>query len=420
MVLNIVLQILVLIGLVLTYQWMFTDMTVLEAKAYLFGSTAVAIILSAIAVYQFSALRKRVHVRKAEEAEKYVLEYSHELFSELYRSSPVPYVVINGEGLIESINFSCARLFDVSLNTLDGQNVFPFFEGEDENKVALIPEYFKQGKFVNNVEILIRRPDGVTRWVLVSLFSFKDAHGKRKGLLTLVDVTKQKMIDKAKTEFVSLASHQLRTPISGMKWNIELLLGKESAGLGEVARAYIEKIAHSLMHMDVLVDDFLSASKFELGTLTPTYAPVPVVPFLSGIQDELSAFAEQKNIRIEPLLSEATIQSDTHLLHMISSNLLSNAIKYTPVGGTVRMSATVEDDTFTLMIADTGIGIPLDDQDEIFTKMFRASNTRTYGAEGTGLGLYIVHEAVKILKGTITFVSKESEGTTFTVTLPKG
>ncbi len=349
-----------------------------------------------------------------------MLVYSHELFSELYRSSPVPYILIDIDGHIESVNFSTARLFNVEINALNGLDVFTFIEGDDEHRVALIPEYFKQGKFVNDSEVFIRRPDGLTRWVMLSLFSFTDTKKARKGLLTLVDVTKQKMVDKAKTEFVSLASHQLRTPISGIKWNIELLATSGKELFGELQNKYIDKIQHGIERMDMLVNDFLNVSKLELGTLTPVYTAINPATFLIGIRDEHATFAEQKAVRIETDLEEniGDVQSDSHLLHMITSNLLGNAIKYTPSGGVVRIQMKHDQGHLLISFSDTGMGIPADDQEMIFSKMFRASNARAQVTDGTGLGLYIVKEAVEILGGTVTFESKEAVGTTFTVTLP--
>ncbi len=159
----------------------------------------------------------------AKDMTKNMLMYSREFFSELYRGSPVPYVVVDLNGTIESINLAAARFFGVAQQALDGKNVYTFFV-EDKNvktrTVSLIPEYFKRGKYVSDVELELKRPDGAMRWVLFSLFPATDAEGKRKGMLTFVDITKQKQVDKAKTEFVSLASHQLRTPSSGMKCNI--------------------------------------------------------------------------------------------------------------------------------------------------------------------------------------------------------
>ncbi len=307
----------------------------------------------------------------------------------------------------------------MSINTLDAQNIFEYLVDESSPKAALIPEYYKSGKFVTDVEVQIRQPEGILKWVLLSLFSFKDAKRKRRGLLTLVDITKQKLIDKAKTEFVSLASHQLRTPISSMKWNMELLQTTDGGGMDEAQQAYLEKVNRSLGQMDMLVEDFLNVSKFELGTLTPKYEEVDVTPFLQGISDEHRDSAERKNIHVESTFEGGTIQSDTHFLHMIASNLLGNAIKYTPEGGRVEFKTRFDATNLILTVADSGIGIPPDDQSTIFTKMFRATNAQTHATEGTGLGLYIVKESVKMFGGSISFESKESVGTVFTVLLPK-
>jgi PAS domain S-box-containing protein len=354
---------------------------------------------------------------------KDMLIYSREFFSELYRGSPVPYMVTDDDGLIESINLAAARFFDVAQDALDGKNVYDFFVEDTEHQgstnIALIPEYFKRGKYVNEVELQMRLPSGVTRWVMFSLFPCTDAQGSPKGMLTLIDITKQKQVDKAKTEFVSLASHQLRTPISGMKWNIELLEG--SGGLSEAQTAYITKIKRSAERMDSLVTDFLSVSKLDLGTFVPEYASVEMAAFFSGVADEYAALIEQKSITMKtswPKNGE-TLRTDTHLLQMITSNLLGNAVKYTNEGGTVGFSVTDMDDRISIAIADTGIGIPLADQEMLFSKLYRASNARSLVTDGTGLGLYIVKEAIRILGGTISFVSKEGEGSTFTVVLPK-
>jgi signal transduction histidine kinase len=300
-------------------------------------------------------------------------------------------------------------------------DVFSFIGGADVHKVSLIPEYYKQGKFINDADVSITRPDGSIRWVMLSLFSTTDQKGLRTGLLTLVDVTKQKQVDTAKTEFVSLASHQLRTPISGMKWNLELLQSGGNDQFTTLQSGYIEKIKHGLERMDLLVTDFLSVSKFELGTLTPTYTSVALEPFLLAVHEELRAFAEQRAVTVFTEWDDtlSSLQSDAHLLHMIVSNLLGNAIKYTMQGGEVRIKAHESEGVFTLTITDTGIGIPLDEQGRVFSKMFRAQNAQVQVSEGTGLGLYIVQEAVQILGGSISFVSTEKVGTTFTVVLPK-
>jgi PAS domain S-box-containing protein len=371
-------------------------------------------------IYQSFSLKDRAE-RLARHMAKDKVTYAHDLFSTLYRNTSVPFVVVDEKGIIESMNPATARLFNVELEALNSLDVFTFIEAEDPTKTALIPEYFKQGKIVNDVEVQVHRPDGTTRWVLLALFSFKDANNERKGLVTLIDVTKQKMVDKAKTEFVSLASHQLRTPISGMKWNIELLLTAGKEKLTPLQSGYMEKIAHGLERMDMLVGDFLSVSKFELGTLVAQYTSFGAAQFIQSVYEEHLPLAEKKQVSIETDISgaEGTITSDSHLLHMITSNLLSNAVKYTPPNGRVRLHAVLDGEHLTIDISDTGMGIPPEEQEMIFSKMFRASNAKTQVTDGTGLGLYIVKEAVKILGGAISFRSEVGAGTTFTVVLPK-
>lgn len=412
----------ILIGLVITgtvlFIWSNVTISIHDYPYIVIVMFSFCIILIMMITYQsFHIEESAEHI--AEDISTRTFLYSHELFIELYRSSPVPYILIHETGIVESINLATARLFQTDINGLTGKNAFSFFKNDDA-KTTLIPEYFTHGKFVNDIELQIVISANETRWVLLSLFSFQDSKKARKGLLTLVDITKQKQIDIAKTEFVSLASHQLRTPLSGMKWNIELLQSTHAENLSETQVAYIDKIARGLERMNALVTDFLSASKFELGTLIPKYTDFDITQFLKNIYTEHELFARKKNITIitDWTHAQGDIHTDEHLLHMITNNLLSNAVKYTPEQGTVHFSSEIKEGKLTIVVKDTGMGIPRDEQDMIFSKMFRADNARSHVPDGTGLGLYIVHEAVHILRGTITFESKEGEGTTFTVLLP--
>ncbi len=383
------------------------------------GAALFSIALITVAVYQSLRIYASAH-SIARGITSDMLVYSRELFSELYRNSPVPYLLIDEKGIIESVNFSAARLFSVEMQKFEGVDVFSLIEGDDEQKIALVPEYFKQGRFVNDIEARIREAEGKVHWVMLSLFSFKDANNDMKGLMTLVDITKQKQVDKAKTEFVSLASHQLRTPVSAMRWNLELLATATDTQLTELQQSYVHKISHGLERMQALVDDFLNVSKLELGTLVIQRSTFDLTQFFGMVVDEYRAYAATRGVEIETNWGEAfgTFSSDSHLLNMAVSNILGNAIKYTSSGGKVRAYAFLDANTLTIAIADTGIGIPEEDQEMIFSKLFRASNALGHEPDGTGLGLYIVKEAIRILGGTITFESKQGVGTTFTVVLP--
>ncbi len=348
-----------------------------------------------------------------------LLSSSHELFIELYRSSPVPYVLIDSHGIVLSTNMSAVRLFAMTEGDIDGKNIFDYLEGDNEQRVALFSEKLKAGLFVNDEEVRVLRKDGETNWVLCSLFSFKDSEGHRKGLLTLVDIAKQKQIDKAKSEFVSLASHQLRTPIATMKWNLELLMMKHGEEFSAEAKEYIATAGASIEQMNLLLSDFLNVSRFELGTLEHKKVPLQLSDFIEGVLKDHMSQIQTKNITLAKQFDAriTSVSSDPRLLTMIVNNLISNAVKYTPEGGRLTLETSLGQNEIRIVVTDSGMGIPKDEQDRLFTKIFRASNATQSVPDGTGLGLYIVDQAVKVLGGSIVCVSEENKGATFTVTL---
>lgn len=351
---------------------------------------------------------------------KKTLRSLEDLFLKIYKGAPVPYVIIDGKGMIVSANSAALRLFGVEEAVLRETSLFARLHGEAEQRVALIPQKFAQGLSVTDEEISILDTHGEVRWTLFSLFSFIDAHGARRGLATLVDVTKQKEIDKAKTEFVSLASHQLRTPIATIKWNTELLLMKYAEVLDSAALGYVDEVAAATLRMELLVSDFLNASRFELGTLSAELATVELTELIATIAQEFMPRAEAKGItlRLTHATSPLEVRTDPQFIRMSVGNLISNAVKYTD-SGEVRVTTQVTREGIVITVSDSGMGIPEAEQEKIFSKIFRASNAQKHVPDGTGLGLYIAREAISILRGTITFMSKEGEGTTFTVTLPR-
>ncbi len=400
------------------FLWYEIRLPILRTEQFVLAVVSASIALLTVIVFQ--SFRVSVAASNiAEEMAENKLVNSRELFTELYRGSPVPYLVITKNGLVDSANYAAVRLFGVEIGWFDGKDIFDYLNSENVQRVSLMQQYLAKQVPVNSVEIEIIRPDGGTRWVMLSLFPFKTISRELKGLLTLVDITKQKEIDKAKTEFVSLASHQLRTPITAMKWNIELLSGTGKDHFTEGEQAYLQKIERGVGRMDALITDFLSVSKLELGTFEPHIETVPLTQFFSSILESHEKGAGARQITIERAWTDGdVIHADPHLLDMAVNNLISNAIKYTRDGGVVSIASEMNGEHRTIMVSDTGMGIPAEEQDHIFSKIFRASNAKSEVPEGTGLGLYIARESVRVMGGDITFVSTEGKGTTFTVLLP--
>ncbi|MEJ0053999.1 MAG: PAS domain-containing sensor histidine kinase [bacterium] len=235
------------------------------------------------------------------------------------------------------------------------------------------------------------------------------------------DITKEKEVDKAKSEFVSLASHQLRTPLTSINWYSEMLLGDEVAKTARRQDEYLAKIHAGSQRMVVLVDALLDVSRIELGTLQTELKPVSVTGLLGDVIGEQKPQIDAKRITVATDFPKQVpvLETDPSRVRMIFQNLLSNGIKYTPSGGRISISVSLEDSrNVRVVFSDTGYGIPKKDQDKIFTKMFRADNIKTKGEDGTGLGLYIVKSVLTALGGSVRFESEENKGTTFYVTLP--
>jgi PAS domain S-box-containing protein len=343
---------------------------------------------------------------------------SKELYTELYQKSPVPYLLIDVNGSIRSANLAALRLLGIKKGSEIGVSVFPYLMTEEPHHIDMVVSKFQNRISVTNEAVQIKR-EGKAAWALLSLAHFV-SNGQHLGLMTLVDITRQKQVETAKSEFVSLASHQLRTPIAGIKWGAELLQMDAKDTLNERQQRYIERLLLGARRMAVLIDDFLRVSRFELGTFHPEYTEVDFKSTIEEVLSELSERIVQKKLTIETkyLGDRQTFRSDANLLRMIATNLISNAVKYTKESGEVHIGVWTTADDITFAVADNGIGVPAAEQERIFEKLFRASNAVRNVPDGTGLGLYIVSEAVEVLHGKASFTSAEGKGSTFEIKLP--
>jgi PAS domain S-box-containing protein len=234
------------------------------------------------------------------------------------------------------------------------------------------------------------------------------------------DISHEREVDKVKTEFVSLASHQLRTPLSAINWYTEMLLAGDAGKISKEQRKYLDEVYKSNKRMVELVNALLNVSRIDLGTFTI----VPEACNLSEISDsvlsELVPGIEAKKMKIEKKYDQKLpkINVDQKLTRIIFQNLLTNAIKYTPENGKISLSIEKQGENALIKVKDNGYGIPKNDQLKIFQKLFRADNIREKETDGTGLGLYIVKSILENSGGSISFESEENIGTTFIVTIP--
>jgi PAS domain S-box-containing protein len=341
------------------------------------------------------------------------LAASQERFEYLYMSSPVPYINIDGEGNVFMVNLAAVRLFDGTEKKILGVSLFDHLFHDNETRMSIVLNQLQNHTAMSDIEIQFRTLTGDTRWVLLSAFSYGTGQDQ---LVSLVDITRQKEIDIAKTEFVTLASHQLRTPIAAVRWNLELLRSIHTQPTEE-QDTYYKKINRNVERLAGLVNDFLHVSKLELGTFASAPTVIEFSAFIKNSISEFDKLIEDKKLEIKAEFNPEpfTAKLDTRLLRIVLDNLLSNAIKYTPSGGTIFVSYEGTESEVTLVVADTGIGIPIDERDNLFSRFYRASNAEKQHTEGTGLGLYIAKQAVRKMSGNIHVDSVLGQGTTFTI-----
>ncbi|MBA4319226.1 MAG: hypothetical protein C0412_12565 [Flavobacterium sp.] len=285
---------------------------------------------------------------------------------------------------------------------------------------------------------LLVTKDGRKIPVADSAAPIKNTKGDTVGcVMVFRDITHEREIDKIKTEFVSLASHQLRTPLSSINWYTEMLLAGDVGKISEEQKKYLDEIYNGNQRMVDLVNALLNISRLELGTFMVEPEPINTAELARNVVAEQQQQIKIKEINLSQKYENTLplLNADPKLLRMIFQNLLSNAIKYTSEKGEVKIKIELSDANGNVLstnhqplitnlpyilikVSDNGYGIPKNQQEKIFTKLFRVDNVREKDTEGTGLGLYIVKAIVNHSGGKIWFESEENKGTTFYVTLP--
>jgi signal transduction histidine kinase len=226
-------------------------------------------------------------------------------------------------------------------------------------------------------------------------------------------------LDHAKSEFVSIAAHQLRTPLSALKWAQQMLLDGEAGQISESQRLLLTQSQESVRRMVTLVNDLLAADHLEYGKVSYAMAPACPEELLAACALELKPMADEHHITLViELPKKSVVTIDAERVKEAFLNLLNNAIKYSPDGGTVTIRANYGMGKVVLSIADTGIGIPEGDRDRLFEKFVRMENAKKVDANGSGLGLFIVKKVIDAHGGKIWFQSEEGKGTTFSIELP--
>jgi PAS domain S-box-containing protein len=277
-------------------------------------------------------------------------------------------------------------------------------------------------KMANHTALI--RKDGARVPVADSAAPLKNKDGKIIGCVIIFrDVTHEREIERMKTEFVYVASHQLRTPLTSIKWFTELL-NADTNNLRADQKEALQQVFQSNERMIHLVNELLNVSRIETGKkYTIVKAPTDLIGVINTVLTENIALIEKKKVRVERCAGTSenfTVNVDQEKIEQVFQNLINNAIKYSCEQGVIEIGCERKADELVFRVQDHGIGIPKKSQARIFEKMFRAENALIADPDGSGLGLYIARAIVEGHGGTMWFESEEGKGTTFFFTLPIG
>jgi len=311
-------------------------------------------------------------------------------------------------------NNAAAVFFGVTRDEVVGSAVIDWIH--DEELAAVVHDAVMNNTRASHV--MDRRADGgggVIRYTVRSMRTGDTA----TSLLIIEDVTQQRVAEEARHEFVTQATHELRTPLTNIRLYLETAIddGKQDPALRSKC---LNIINQETLRLEQMVSDMLCVAEIEAGSMQVARDDVRFDRLLNDIKEEYEAQAAEKDLKLEfnipPKLP--TLQADRSKLIVAVQNLVANALKYTSDGGRISISVEVHDEELLLEVADTGIGIAPEDQMHIFEKFYRAADKRISGITGSGLGLALAREIVRLHGGDIEIESQLDQGSTFTIKLP--
>jgi len=261
--------------------------------------------------------------------------------------------------------------------------------------------------------------------LILEISAIPIARNNRKiGMIVVLrDITREKIVERLKTEFVSISAHQLRTPLSAVKWTLKMILEEDVGKISEEQRKFLEKTYKSNQRMIRLINDLLNVTRIEEGRFLYDVRSQDIIKMAQEIVDSSLPLAKRKKINLklqEPKNKIPEVKVDVEKINIVFQNLIDNAIHYTESGGKVSVSIKRPKNQNNILISvkDTGIGIPKNQQKRIFKRFFRGVDATKMETVGTGLGLFIAKNIVEAHGGKIWFESVENKGTTFYFTIP--
>ena len=336
--------------------------------------------------------------------------------------------VIDAEFTIILSNTAASKILGIPLRDVmgnDARSLIKVFKNDREiREENPIVQALRLKKVVSiNLEdnIFYQSAKGEKIAVALTASPIYNSKGIAGGVVVFKDVSDEKSLDDAKTNFISITSHQLRTPLTSMRWFSEMLIEGDAGKITREQKHFAKRIYDGVERMINLVNLLLQIARVEAGRLKIEPVPIDFKKLIQDIKQSLKAPLEAKSHTVKVIFDPnpfPKINMDADIIWQVIQNLISNANRYTPEKKTITVSMIQKDAVAEFSIQDKGIGIPKDQQDKIFEKFYRADNALKLVPEGSGLGLSLVKSLIEGWGGKIWFESEEGAGTTFYFTIP--
>ena len=344
-------------------------------------------------------------------------------------------VVLNNQGIIKIANSVAQEILSETEKNIIGRKYYEVLKLFDKEKEKYICESNDTDCFIKkaikncekiNIPKNIYIIDKYERKKEISgrISTFEEKNGLSSFILAFRDVTAEKEIERMKSEFISITSHQLRTPLSSVRWYTEMLLAGDAGKLNKNQTIFLTDVHQSTITAIDLINNLLDLSRLEGGEIKYNLEPIQLETIIENLISDLSAYAKATNVEIEKTFKQIItpkVKVDSKKVYQVFSNIIVNAVNYSQIPGKRKVVLSLKKlgKEIVFSCADSGIGIPKEEQKNIFKKFFRATNTAGVGAPGSGIGLYIAKIFVEQMKGKIWFESEDKgKGTTFYVSFP--
>ncbi len=320
---------------------------------------------------------------------------------------------------------------EISAKNIDYRLVLKLQSGNkditDEND-PFIKSWAEQSSLVKN-DLICTSKDGKRIELSASIAPiYNNEKQITGGIAVLRDISREKEVERTRNEFVSTASHEMRTPVAAIEGYISLAMNAKVATVDDRAMSYLSKAHENTQHLGALFRDLLSVTKLDEGLIARNLTPVDITKMLQDITTDMQFAAAKKNLTItfmstnmgsrKVLVPSYWVMVDAERMREVIMNLIENGMKFTSEGG-ITVNVTGDDKAVTVSLHDTGIGIPKEDIGHLFQKFYRVDNSATRTIGGTGLGLYLCRTLIELFNGLIWVESEFGKGSTFFFKLPR-